>query len=180
MRVVETMPIQTCCLDDMNENPSTDFLKIDIQGGETLVFANGHDKLSDVLGVFTEVAAIPLYENQHLLDDQMRTLRSLGLELHKFLFFKAVPLNHGSSSQFRARQARNQLVDGDAVFVRSLLNLESLSDEHLKFLVLMSDSVFESFDLALQLLHILDAKGALPDGAIAKYLQRTLKQLKKG
>ena len=177
MRVVEKIPVQTHRLDNMNEIPSVDFLKIDIQGGETQVFANGLEKLSGVLGVITEVAAIQLYENQPLLDEQMRQLRSLGLDLHKFLFFKSVPLNHGSSSELRPHRVKNQLVDGDAVFVRSLLNLEQLTDEQLKFLVLLSDSVFESFDLALHLLHILDARGALPSGATDKYLQELPKNL---
>ena len=179
MRVVEAVSIQTYRLDEMDEIPSIDFLKIDIQGGETQVFAHGHDKLSDVLGVITEVAALPLYENQPLLDEQMRILRSFGLDLHKFLFFKTVPLNHASSSQVNPRRVKNQLIDGDAVFVQSLLNLEDLSNEKLKFLVLLSDSVFESFDLTLHLLHVLEAKGALPSGAIAKYMQKLPEHLKK-
>ena len=177
MRVVETVSIQTYRLDEMDEIPSVDFLKIDIQGDETQVFANGYDKLSDVLGVITEVAAIPLYENQPLLDEQMRILRSFRLDLHKFLFFKTLPLNHASSSHMNPRRVKNQLIDGDAVFVRSLLNLEDLSTEKLKFLALLSDSVFESFDLVLHLLHVLDAKGKLPSGAIAKYLKKLPKHL---
>lgn len=170
MEVVEKVSVKTHRLDEMDEIPSIDFLKIDIQGGETRVFDNGLDKLSTVLGVITEVAAIKLYEDQPLLDDQMRKLRSLGLDLHKFLFFKRAPLNHQSSDRVKPHRIKNQLLDGDAVFVRALLTLETLSDDQLKFLVLLSDSVFESYDLALHLLHILDDKGALPKGAINKYL----------
>ncbi|MDV4167268.1 FkbM family methyltransferase [Rhodovulum sp. FJ3] len=178
MRVVETIPIQTHRLDDMKDIPSIDFLKIDIQGGETKVFSNGLEKLSGVLGVVTEVAAIQLYENQPLLDEQMRMLRSLGLDLHKFLFFKSASLNHSSAAQLRQRRIKNQLIDGDAVFVRSLLNLKDLTDEQLKFLILLSDSVFESFDLALHLLSILETREAIPSGSTDKYLQKLPENLK--
>jgi FkbM family methyltransferase len=36
--VIESVPLQTCRLDDISEIQHLDFLKIDIQGGELAVF----------------------------------------------------------------------------------------------------------------------------------------------
>ena len=60
-KVIEQLDIPTVRLDDIEELPEFDLLKIDIQGGERDVFRSGVNKLRSALAVITEVSAIPLY-----------------------------------------------------------------------------------------------------------------------
>ena len=86
--MVERVSLPTKRLDDIEDLPQFDLLKIDVQGGECLVFRNGPEKLSRALAVITEVAALPIYRDQPLLHDQLAALAVHGFHLHKFLFFK--------------------------------------------------------------------------------------------
>ena len=179
MTVNERLEIETRRLDEFDDIPSIDLLKIDIQGGELAVFEHGATKLSDALCVITEVAALRLYDRQPLLDDQMRVMRGLGLDLHKFLHFKTIPLGHDSRHLVKPDAVKSQLIDGDAVFVRALMVLETLEVDALKRLALLADGVFESVDLTLHILHILDRRGALPDRALDSYVAALPEHMKR-
>lgn len=170
MKVVETVELQTKRLDDVDDIPEFDLLKIDIQGGETDVFLNGMGKLKSAVAVITEVAAIPLYEDQPLLDEQMRILRDVGYHLHKFQTFKKVKLRTKHTGDLKGQIVRNQLLDGDAIFIRDLLDMKDKPDEELKHLAVLADAVMESYDLALKALDILEARGSLNAGAFDRYL----------
>ena len=174
MTVVERIKMKTKRLDDMDEIEGFDLLKIDIQGGEQAVFRNTPKKLTNALAVITEVAAIALYKDQPLLDQQMQTLRTFGFDLHKFLFFKTLSAAPKSkrSDRLHRRRRKSQLLDGDAAFVRSLLRLEILSDEELKHLALISDSCFQSYDLTLRALHLLEERGAIESSNIDDYVDK--------
>ena len=64
-------------------------------------------------------------------------------------------------------------MDGDAVFIRSLLNLARLETEQLKHLALLSDAVFGSFDLVLKILQVLLEKGAnLNEANVENYIRK--------
>ena len=80
MEVVDTLNISTQRLDDIQDILKIDFLKIDIQGGEDIVFAGAAQKLSKTLMVQTEVAFWPLYENQPSFAEQHATLSRLGFQ----------------------------------------------------------------------------------------------------
>ncbi|PXW68558.1 FkbM family methyltransferase [Loktanella sp. PT4BL] len=161
MTVTEQVQVQTVRLDDIAEIPHADLIKIDIQGGEAAVFRNGPDKLHDALMVFTEVAAIPLYVGQPLMHEQMRLLSDAGFYLHKFDTLKAVNVARRFSPFLQAKYHQNQLVDGDAIFIRSLLDLQSLTVEQLKHLAILSDAVIQSYDLALAVLDLLITKDCI-------------------
>ncbi|ABD55280.1 FkbM family methyltransferase [Jannaschia sp. CCS1] len=170
--VVGTVDVETKRLDNIAEIPEFDLLKIDVQGAEREVFTYGKKRLSTALAVITEVAAIPLYEDQPLLGDQMVLLGKLGFDLHKFLFWKDVVLRSKYLNGMRRRRMRTQLVDGDAVFVRDLLHLKDMETERLKHLTLLADAVFESFDMVLYCLEILEDRGVLTEAAIRTYVAR--------
>lgn len=172
MKVEERVPVETVRLDDVADLPDFDLLKIDIQGGEQAVFAHGSGKLARALAVITEVAAIPLYLDQPLLDEQMRALRALGFDLHKFMFFKQLKCRRKPSHRLTDSAHHNQLVDGDAVFVRGLLAMAELSDEQLKHLVLLADAVFRSHDLAVVALMHLAGRGLITDAAVEIYIDQ--------
>src|SRR5262249_4700039 len=51
--VTRTEEIDTVCLDDVPETAGLDLLKIDIQGGELMVFENAPHRLSEALVIHT-------------------------------------------------------------------------------------------------------------------------------
>lgn len=181
MEAVSTEDIETRRLDDVAEIPEFDLLKIDIQGGEVAVFENGQRLLSTALAVITEVAAVPIYKDQPLLDDQMRSLRALGFDLHKFLFFKQLKIKSPRTARLRKGEFHaNQLIDGDAVFLRGLFDLSCHSDEALKHLIILADTVFDSFDLAAVLLGELVERGKVTEGQFDAYVDRLPRRRKAG
>jgi FkbM family methyltransferase len=169
MTVDSKIPIETHRLDDIDDLPQPDLLKIDVQGYETKVFENGTAKLSNVMSVISEVAFVELYENQPLLEEQMVMMKAHGLLLSKFLFLKAKTVGSGFSSQIDWRKHQNQLIDGDAVFVRNLMADQVVTDEQLKHLAICADAVFESFDLTLKCLDLLAQTGAIEPASVLPY-----------
>lgn len=167
---IEQIDLETKRLDDMEDLPEFDLLKIDIQGGETKVFDNASRHLSKAVAVITEVAAIPLYTDQPLLDAQMRSLRQYGYDLHKFLFFKQITRKTRATKSLHRRRSRNQLLDGDAVFLRGLLDFRQLNSQELRHQLLLADSVYESYDLALHLLQELIGRREVPKNLLTDYL----------
>ena len=168
--VIAEHPVQTRRLDDMADLPEFDMLKIDVQGGECMVFEGARHRLGHALAVITEVAAIPLYVNQPLLDTQMRLLGEMGYGLHRFLSFRSVQYRNPMAARLRSRRYRSQLTDGDALFVRGLLNLGSLADEELKHLAILADSVFMSHDLVVVILSLLLDRGLIDAATADAYI----------
>lgn len=172
MTVEREVAVETVALDALAEPDAFELLKIDVQGGEAIVFDGAAGHLSRVAAVVTEVAFVPLYEGQPLMDEQMRRLRSHGLMMHKFLHLKGLSLRGGLNTGLHKRRHRNQLIDGDAAFIRDLTDPEDVPDETLKHLAILADAVLESFDLAVRCLDLLIARGAIDTGAARGYVAR--------
>lgn len=172
MSVRETVEMDTMPLDGI-DLPQPDLIKIDIQGSEVDVFRSGPGIVAGALAVITEVAALPLYQDQPLLDDQMRELRGAGFHLHKFLFLKSVKLRRPAIGGLK-RGHRSQLIDGDAVFVRGLMDLEGMDTEALKHIAILADTVFGSVDLAALVVDVLTERGALAAGSSKAYVDVVL------
>lgn len=171
-KVMERIEFGTSRLDDM-DIPQVDLVKIDIQGGERAVFQNGRRMLGGGVAVVTEVAAIPLYKDQPLLDAQMSELRESGYHLHKFMTFKAMSMRP-MADENRSRTMRNQLIDGDAIFIRAMLELPDQDTEWLKHLAVLADGVFGSFDLAGRVLDLLSQRGVVTESQIDTYVSMVL------
>lgn len=174
--VIEEIAVETHRLDDLDEVPPFDLMKIDVQGGELQVFEGATAKLATALAVITEVAFVPLYEEQPLLDDQMRVLRGHGFDLHKFSFLKGFSLRGGLATTLDKSAHDNQLLDGDAVFLRSLRQPDLIDTEALKHVAILCDAVIESFDVAARCLDLLIARDAVDVSAAAAYVARLPKQ----
>lgn len=168
--VRQRVPVDTVRLDDVDEIPEFDLLKIDIQGGELAVFENGRDKLTNALAVISECAVLPIYQEQPLLDDQMRALRSMGYHLHKFQSLLQWKCRRPANAMRMQPSFRSQHWDGDVIFVRGLLDLQSLPVERVKHLALLADAVFESHDLAVVMLDELAQRGVIQPGASQHYV----------
>ena len=174
--VIEEIAVETHRLDDLDDVPPFDLMKIDVQGGEVQVFEGAAKKLGTALAVITEVAFVPLYEDQPLIDDQMRVLRGHGFDLHKFTFLKGFSLRGGLATSLDKTAHDNQLLDGDAIFLRSLRKPDLIGTEALKHMAILSDAVIESFDVAARCLDLLVARGAVDPDAAAAYVARLPKQ----
>lgn len=155
IRIESEVEVQTARLDDVQGLPDFDLLKIDIQGGEVDVFRNATARLGRAIAVVTETAAIPIYQDQPLLGDQMICMRGLGYDLHKFAFLRHVAFRGSLNAALPKRGYGDQITDGDAIFVRALLDLGAHETEALKHLCILADFVFDSPSLALKSLEFL-------------------------
>lgn len=180
IKIIERVPLKTHRLDDLEDINQLDFLKIDIQGGELSVFRNGVNKLSGAVAVMTEVAFIPLYVGQPLMDAQMVELRAQGFMLHRFVFTKQVQLGSSFEQPGAKRRKGSQLVDGDAIFIRDLRNPDAWDDAALTHLALLADGCFQSPDLALRCLTLLLARGRLSKPQVRHYAEMVYPPAKPG
>lgn len=156
----------------VKELPKPDVLKIDIQGGELDVFQTGRKKLSEAIAVVTEVRFSPIYENEPLWGDLDAELRGQGFALHKLIFAKSVPAASSVQQQMFKPRLKNQLMDGDAVYIRDPLKIDDWSDEQIKQLAVAAAGVFDSLDLTFHCLDALIAREVLPETATQDFLEQ--------
>ncbi|WP_435138717.1 hypothetical protein [Pseudopelagicola sp. nBUS_19] len=124
------------------------------------------------MAVLTEIAGTPIYVDQPLMDAQMQSLRALGFDFHKFLEQKMYPFLGRYTYRLRRRRFRSQFVDGDAVFIRSLLALEKLEVQRLVHLAILAEAVFDSQDVVLKILTLLEDSGHPNAEAIHRYIDQ--------
>lgn len=167
-RVIQRLPLQTRRLDDVAEITAIDLLKIDIQGGELSVFQNGRSKLSRAVAVQTEVSFVPLYEKQPVFGDIDQELRALGFIPHAFTAINKRMIAPMLGADPAA--AINQLVEADVVYVRNFIDAETMDSEQLKHLALIAHHCYGSFDLALNCIHHLASRGAIPPDGKNRYV----------
>ncbi len=146
VQVVETRAVQTHRLDDIAQARGADFLKVDVQGAELMVFQGAVEVLRDVLVIHTEAEFVPLYKDQPLFADVDAFLRQQGFLLHRLAGvsgrrFKALPLPPNAVKA-------NQFLWGDAVYVRDFTALERLAPLQLLKLAAIVHENYGSHDLA--------------------------------
>lgn len=161
MALVESTRMKTVRLDDVPAARGLDLLKIDIQGGEVAVFRGGERTLRDAVAVIVETRFYQLYEDEPMLGGVDLELRRLGFQLHKFLFQKARVLPSRWKPRLRARANRNQLIDGDAVYLRDLGAEAPMPDDKLAHLAVLAAAVFDSHDLVLWCIERLAQAGTI-------------------
>jgi FkbM family methyltransferase len=167
-RVIQRLPLQTRRLDDINEITAIDLLKIDIQGGELAVFQNGRSKLAKAVAIQTEASFVPLYENQPVFGDIDQELRGQGFIPHAFTAINKRMIAPMLGPDPAA--AINQLVEADVVYVRNFIDAEAIDNEQLKHLALIAHHCYGSFDLALNCVHHLAARGVIPQDGKNRYV----------
>jgi hypothetical protein len=139
--------VPTDRLDDVAEVTAMDLLKIDIQGGELMVFQHGREKLKDCLVVQTECMFVPMYEGQPLFSEQELELRSHGLRVHRFVetgghVLKPLVVNGDAHAPL------SQIFWVDAVFVKDFTRPDLLSEEQLIKLAVILHELYRSYDIA--------------------------------
>lgn len=168
-RLVERIPFDTVALDASPEVGPFDLLKIDIQGGECEVFRGARQALKGAVAVIVELRYFRLYEGEPMMGGVDCDLRGQGFELHRFRFNKSRALANSQSNRLRHNHVRDQLVDGDAIYVRDITRKEVMSDGQLAHLAVLASAVFASHSLALHCLDELVARGAAAAGLPARY-----------
>ena len=168
--VIQRQPVTTRRLDDVEEAPEIDFLKIDAQGSELSIFQNGRSKLTAAVAVQAEVSFLPIYKNQPAFGMIDQELRSRGFVPHCFADISCrmiKPLAHENPYA-----AINQVVEADVVYVRDFTKPELMTAEQFKHLAIVAHHCYRSYDLAANCLASLVSKQAIPPSAAAEYLGR--------
>lgn len=168
--VTSVAKMKTRRLDDLDEITRVDFLKIDIQGGEVAAFKGGAAKLAKLLCVQTEVAFVPIYEEQPLFAQQDAVLQTFGLRffgmtsIHRFAY-------EGASRPIRKRARRTdigQWVDADAVYLRDFLTWDTLPLADLKRLFFIVLTSFSAASATMRIGQLLVDGGALTPALLAQ------------
>ncbi|MBS0565198.1 MAG: FkbM family methyltransferase [Proteobacteria bacterium] len=169
-RLVEKIPFDTVALDAWPEVGPFDLLKIDIQGGECEVFRGARGALKGAVAVIVELRYFRLYEGEPMMGGVDCELRGQGFELHRFRFNKARALVNSQSHRLRHAHFRDQLIDGDAIYVRDITRLDEMTDAQLSHLAILASAVFASHSLALVCLDELARRGIAAADLPARYV----------
>ncbi|MDP2009976.1 MAG: FkbM family methyltransferase [Phenylobacterium sp.] len=168
-QVERELAVETTRLDDIEDLPELDFLKMDIQGGELAALRHGTAKLARCAMVQLEVSFVPLYEGQPSFGDIDVWMRGQGFIPHCFTALKkwsiAPVLRDGDF-----RSPFNQLLEADIVYVRDPVAPGGLDPELMKAVALLAHHNFYSIDLAGRMIALLAARGDLPADAFERYL----------
>ena len=169
-RVEGTERITTRRLDDIDEIPPIDFLKMDVQGSELSILINGRTKLARCIAVETEVSFITLYKNQPTFGDIDRELRRQGLIPHRFTAIKKWSI----SPTIRSGEPPypfHQLLEADIVYIRDIIHPEAIDNEQIAKLAVLGHLVFDSPDLTVRCLLELQQRKAVEPNAADRYLE---------
>jgi len=156
--VESTERVSTHRLDDVEECPQIDFIKLDVQGAELDILRHGVDTLKDTLVVQSEVEFVALYKNQPLFGDLQVFMREQGFQLHKLIDVagRCVRPFELAHSPFAAM---SQVLWADAIFVRDFRTLGDLSELALLKAAAILHEVYLSYDVVLFILKELDSRG---------------------
>lgn len=169
-RIVEKLPLQTVALDSIPDLPPMDCLKIDIQGGEQLVIENARRVMRDAVCVIIELRYMQMYEGEPMMGRIDEILRHQGFMLHKFMFNKSKMMPNSQSGRLVMRRVLDQLVDGDAVYLRHPGKIAELPDGQVMHMALLAATVFHSHSCALYCLDELVARGLAPADLPERYV----------
>jgi FkbM family methyltransferase len=170
-KVQGTIDVNTARLDDIAEIGLMDYLKIDIQGGESMVFENAPRLLRDCLVVHTEAMFVPMYLGQPLFSEQEMYLRQFRLRVHKFSELAGHALQPFMVGGDPHRPL-SQLFWADVIFIRDITRLDELDASQLLKLAIVLDEVYGSVDVAHLVLQQYDR--VMGDGVAPKYLDAVI------
>lgn len=166
-------------LDALPELPALDLLKVDAQGAEVDVIEGAAARLAGAVAVVAEMRFYRLYDGEPMLHALDAALRAQGFVLHRFLHQKARMLGNSQAARLNRQAVASQLIDGDAVYIRSLEDRRAVSDEQLAHLALLAAAVFGSHDLVLWCLDELAARDAVSPRLAGKYVDKLPEGLRK-
>jgi FkbM family methyltransferase len=167
-KLLKRVGVATHKLDDIAEIKSLDYLKIDVQGSELAVFQSGKSKLANTVVIQTEVSFVALYKEQPTFGEIDVELRQQGFIPHCFTNVKHWPISPHVIEN-NAWATSNQLLEADIVYVRDFIHPQSMNDEQIKHLALIAHHCYNSFDLALRCVMLLEQRGVWKPGMQQAY-----------
>ena len=156
MNLKKETEIETITLDTFAEQYSiedVDFIKIDVQGAELDIFKGGKKLLNNVLKIVCEVEFIPLYQDQPLFADVTKFLNQNDFMFNKFVGIAGRTLKPTIFNN--DLNVPSQLMWSDAIFIKQIEKIQTLSNEKLLKLSLLA-AVYNSLDLTFFCLSIYD------------------------
>lgn len=159
-QVIDRRTVATQRLDDLSDIERVDFVKIDVQGAESVIIEHGRRALADVLAVQIEVNYHRLYVGQPTAGQVDAQLRGLGLVPHRVVATKTWPLAPTPWSDPDQEEAHH-LVEADLLYVRDPAHLADLHDAQLLALARCAGLAYGSFGLARSCLAELLARGSV-------------------
>jgi len=179
METLQDISFETKTLDQIEDLGAFDVLKIDIQGGEVMVFEGAQEKLKAATAVIPEIRYYPLYQGEPMFGGVDVELRRQGFVLHKLMFEKAKVIPNSQIERIKRAKMRNQVIDGDAVYIRDLGQVDRYTDAQLMHLAVAASAIFESHDLVLFCLDRLVERKAAPGDLPGAYVDALPRQLRK-
>lgn len=147
--ITARIPFKTVRLDDLDGLGDVDLVKIDIQGGEALVLQNAVSVLSKAVAVITEQRYFRLYDGEPMAAGVDKVLVDQGFVVHKFLSSNQFQLNSSRRKMLSAAATKDQLIDGDVVFIRDPAQIAGWSDPQVLHMCILAATVFSSHSLVL-------------------------------
>ena len=156
MNLKKETEIETITLDTFAKQYSiedVDFIKIDVQGAELDIFKGGKKLLNNVLKIVCEVEFIPIYKDQPLFGDVTKFLNQNNFMFNKFAGLAGRTLKPTIFNN--DPNVPSQLMWSDAIFIKQIEKIQTLSNEKLLKLSLLA-AVYNSLDLTFFCLSIYD------------------------
>ncbi len=158
-------------LDSIDDLPPIDLLKMDVQGAELEIIKTGPKKLRHACAMILETRMYRIYDGEptwRALDGHMARK---GFQLHKFMSLSQFAFGNPFQDLVRMPNMRNQLLDGDAVYILGAKKFAKMTDAQLLKSAVLADAVFQSFDFALKCLGALMDRGVITFDDAAAYCQ---------
>ena len=155
--ILEKKKIKTKKLDEIQFNDTLDFIKIDVQGYESIIIENGKQKIKDSLVLQVELSPVNLYIGEKKMSEVVPEIEKLGFNLNMFhnintRTFKPMVLQGNTGIGLHT------LFQLDCVFVKDFNHISEMDVEKLKKLILIMFYSYKSYDFVDYLITILDKK----------------------
>lgn len=145
--VVRQSRVDTVSLDQVREIDDLDFIKIDAQGAEHLIFSNAPRIMSQVTLVHAEVCLVEMYRGAPLFAEIDQLLRAMGFQWHTRVgcgYRPFLPLMNADEPDFAFKQE----LWADVVYVRNWMSFDGLAHNKLIKLGVLLHDLYHSYDLA--------------------------------
>lgn len=151
-RTRKTWEVDTRRLDDIEEIGTCDFLKVDVQGADYDVVANGSRVLEKTLFLHIEVEFAPLYKGQRLFSD----INSL-MESHGFELIDLVKMGWNNYRAMPSALLRSRLLWADAIYMKRTDKIAEIDDQALLRAAFIAHVNYRKYDLAAHLIQAFDS-----------------------